>query len=122
LPPRERAPRAGGTAASFVVAEKLFARTEATRCETVVSETPRSHAEPAEVFDRIADVRQLPVEHGGQAGLVEHDVADPEVAVHERGPAHFGRALLEPPRCQTKQRVRLVSRHHVEDLPVAFDL
>ena len=31
------------------------------------AEPPRLHAQPAEILDRIAEVRELPVEHGADA-------------------------------------------------------
>ena len=51
------------------------------------AEPPRPYAQPAEVLQRVADVRDLPVEHGPQAVRTDDEVAEAEVAVHD------GRAL-----------------------------
>src|SRR5215218_5131665 len=48
------------------------------------TESPRLHAQPAEVLDRVAEVRELPVEHGSDAVRADDEVAVAEVAVHER--------------------------------------
>src|SRR5437764_9780011 len=55
---------------------------DAAEVPVVRAEAPRAHERPRHVFDRIADVRELPVEHRDE--LVGHrHVAETEVAVHE---------------------------------------
>ena len=52
----------------------------------VVAEAPGTDAEPADVLGRIAQVGELPVDHRREPGLVDDEVAEPEVAVHEPRP------------------------------------
>ena len=47
------------------------------------AEPPRPHAEPAEVLHRVAEVGELPVEDGPEPVVVDEEVAEPEVAVHD---------------------------------------
>src|SRR5439155_1219420 len=62
-----------------------------------------------EIGQRVAERRELPVEHRGDARLarVNDDVAEPEVAVHERGLVP-GRDVLGHPRDQALHRVDLL--------------
>ena len=55
------------------------ARAERLRC----AEPPGADAEPGQVLVDLADVDEFPVQHGGQTGLVDDQVAHPEIAVHE---------------------------------------
>src|SRR5215203_1873869 len=48
------------------------------------AEAPRADDRPRDVTDGIADVRELPVEHGDEAVTVYGEVADAKVAVAER--------------------------------------
>src|SRR5436190_2065170 len=47
----------------FVETQQLLARAQSSRRERIVAETPGAHAEPAEIFERVADMAKLPVEH-----------------------------------------------------------
>ena len=47
------------------------------------AEAPGPDAEPGQVLVDLADVDQLPVQHGRQPGFVDDQVAHPEVAVHQ---------------------------------------
>ena len=65
--------------------QQLLGRAESTGAPVHVAEPPRLHAEPAEVLDRVAEVREFPVEHRAQPLRSDDEVAGAEVAVHERG-------------------------------------
>ena len=45
---------------------------------------------------RIADMRQFPVEHGGEARRCRHDIAQPQIAMDQRGRCGFGQMVFEP--------------------------
>ena len=47
------------------------------------AEAPGPDAEPGQVLVHLADVHQLPVQHGREPGFVDDQVAHPEVAVHQ---------------------------------------
>lgn len=47
------------------------------------TEAPRPDTEPGEVLVDLPDVRELPVEDRGEPGVVDDQVAHPEVAVHQ---------------------------------------
>ena len=51
------------------------------RRRLVPAEPPRADERPREVLRRVGDVGELPVEHRHEPVLVDHQVADPEVAV-----------------------------------------
>src|SRR5262245_29142433 len=64
---RVRVDRVPGGA--LVGLEQLVAPPDTAAGELVVSEAPRADAQPAQILDRIADVRELPVEHGAETPL-----------------------------------------------------
>src|SRR5581483_7784845 len=66
------------TARSLVCRQKLVEGPDARDRPVVVAESPRADAEPAEVLGRIAEMRQLPVDHRREAVLVDDEVAEPE--------------------------------------------
>ena len=73
----------GTDAARLLVGvEQLVVATEAGDRRTT-AEPPCLHAQPAEVLHRIAQVRQLPVDHRPEPIGTDDDVAEAEVAVHE---------------------------------------
>src|SRR6185503_6569131 len=74
------------TAGTFVSSPQLLARTEATGRLVDRAEAPALHAHPAEILDRIAEMRALPVEDRRHAGLVGEIVARAIVAVHQPWP------------------------------------
>ena len=47
------------------------------------AEAPGPDAEPGQVLVDLADVHQFPVQHRGQPGFVDDQVAHPEIAVHQ---------------------------------------
>src|SRR5262249_32897485 len=70
----------------FVGGEKLFARADAADRLVVAAEAPGAYTQPAQILERVADVRELPVEDRAHAFGTEDDVADAIVAVHQRAP------------------------------------
>ena len=63
------------------------------------------HREIGEIGDRIAERRQLPVEHRGQRPVaVEHDIVDAIVAVDDRGPRLLGQRFAEGRRSAAPSR------------------
>ena len=51
--------------------------------EIVVAEAPGAQREPGQVLGRIAGVAELPVDHRREPVLVDDQIAEPEVPVHE---------------------------------------
>ena len=71
-------------AACLVGAEEALDAAEPACAESLWRpEPPGPYAEPRQVLVDLADVDQLPVQHGGEAGSVDDQVAHPEVAVHQ---------------------------------------
>ena len=101
--------------------EQLFGGAEAARAPVDVAEPPRLHAEPPEILDRVAEMRELPVEDGAQALGPDDEVAGAEVAVHEGGRSRrqVRGALGEPAQPELEGRVRLAE--HVDDAAVLVD-
>ena len=111
LPP-VRARRIDRTAArAFVGLPELLAAAEAAGRFVDRAEAPALHAEPAEILDRIAEMRSFPVEDRGHAALVGEIVAGAVVAVHQhRLGGGRGFAPVEPAERQFEHRLRLVER------------
>src|SRR6185436_9113111 len=74
------APAAG----RLVAREQVLAQPESAHGQVDVSEPPRVHAQPAEVFERIPAVGDLPVEHAAHAVGADHEIPVAEITVHER--------------------------------------
>src|SRR5262245_13984369 len=62
---------------------ELLAAAEAAGRLVDDAEPPTLHAEPAEILDRIAEMRAFPVEDGGDAGLVGEVVAGAIIAMDQ---------------------------------------
>src|SRR5581483_11360429 len=71
------------------------------------AEPPGTHAGEGEVANRIVEVRELPVEHAGEAVLAHDEVPDAIVAVHDDGVARRRTVLAQPPEAELDRRVRL---------------
>src|ERR1700693_4039714 len=84
-------------AGAFVGSKPRFTIGDPTRFERDVAETPGSNAGPSDVFKRIPDVRELPIEDCGQPGRADEDVTDPKIAVHERSFGFAGRFVANEP-------------------------
>src|SRR5213080_5206447 len=67
----------------------------------------RSHAEPAEVLHRVADVHHLPVDHRAQPLGAEDDVAHPVIPVYQRPAVGRREASREPAERELEGGVRL---------------
>ena len=77
-------------------------------------EAPGLHAEPAQVLHRVAHVGQLPVDDRRQARLVDDQVAEPEVPVHDGRPDRRRPVGLQPAEPQLEGGMGLADG--VEDL------
>ena len=82
----------------------------------VAVETPRPDGGPGQILVAVADVRQLPVQHGPQTRGVDQQVAEPEVAVHDHVGPRIRPVLLEPPVGPFQRRSGLPDG--VEPIPV----
>ena len=122
LPEGEVLGRDDPAAGCRVGGEQLLGRPESSGALLDVAEAPRLHAEPAEILDRVAEVRELPVEHGAHALRADDEVAVAEIAVHEGevGVGQVHRAFGEPPQAQLERGVWLAE--HVEDAAELLDL
>ena len=82
-PPMQRVAIDGAAAGAFVRGDELVDRSHAADLERR-TESPRLDAQPPEVFEGIADVYELPVDRGRQSVVVDDQIAEPQVAVHDR--------------------------------------
>ncbi len=96
-PPAQPLGLGSGSPGGLVSAEERLELAQAGDGQLVVAEAPRADRQPADVLGRVAGVTELPVDHGGQAVLVDDEVAEPEVAVHERGPLRRRRPVESQP-------------------------
>ncbi len=96
--------RASSTAAVAFV--QRGARADAAGLLRVIAEAPALRAEPAEIGMRVGPQREFPVEHGGDAGLVQHDVAGAEVVVDQHGRHRRRRGAFQVPQAPFQHRAR----------------
>ncbi|MEZ5230807.1 MAG: hypothetical protein R2710_30285, partial [Acidimicrobiales bacterium] len=95
LPPRKGITidrRAGGR---LVGGEQVFVVADSTD-GTCAAEPPCPGAQPSEVFKWVTEVSKFPVEHGRQPVRADHQVPEPEVAMHEHHSRWRRPVLLEP--------------------------
>src|SRR6202035_3783190 len=83
------------------------------------AEPPRGHAQVAEVLQRVAHVDELPIEHGGDPVLVDQEVSEAEVTVHDGLRPRLGTLALEPTQNELKRGMRDVEA--VEHLAATLD-
>src|ERR1700754_210123 len=79
-PPAERAAIDEPSARPLVRERQLLDRSQAGDL-TRATERPRAYREPREVFERIAQVRQLPVDRRDESVCVDEQVPETEVSV-----------------------------------------
>jgi hypothetical protein len=79
----------------LVAREQVFARAEPAH-GGLAAEPPGVGADPAEIPHRIADVRELPVEHCVHAVRRHHEVAVAEVVVHQLHVRGVGQVVHQP--------------------------
>src|SRR5215467_2652953 len=98
--------RIDGLAAGGLVGfEQLFARAEPANRAIEFAEAPWRRRDPGEILRRVADMSDLPVEHGTHAFAAEDDVAVAKVAMHETILGKLGgRVLLQPAKCDVEHR------------------
>src|SRR3954464_6356263 len=76
--PEFHAGRVGLAAGGFIAGEQILARTKTADRLVNLAEPPGVDADPAQILYRVAEMRELPVQHGADAVG-----ADDEVAVAE---------------------------------------
>ena len=101
LPPPDPLHRGRLAPGRLVGGEQLVQRSHTGDGEIVVAEPPRADAQPADVLGRIARMAQLPVDDRRKAGLVDDQVAEPEVAVDETSRGGGGGGLRRSQRSPT---------------------
>src|SRR5690242_5285436 len=85
-----------------------------TRAETAdrlvdLAETPRVDADPAEILHGIAEMRDLPVQHGPDAVWADDEIAVAKIAMHQRGLARWARIVIgKPAQRELEHRTRPV--------------
>src|SRR5947207_6257629 len=84
-------------ARTLVSGPQLLAAAEAAGRLVDRAEAPAFDAKPTQILDRIAKMGPLPIENGGDAGLVGEVVAGAVIAVHQHRPRCRARpAPVEP--------------------------
>src|SRR5690349_15168639 len=68
----------------LIPGEQLFSRAKAADRLVDLAEAPGVDADPAEIFHRIADMRELPVQHRAHAVRADDEVAVAEIAMYQR--------------------------------------
>src|SRR4051794_25028353 len=76
----------GPATGGFVAGEQILARTETANGFVDLAEAPGVDANPAEILHRVAEMRELPIEHGAHAIGTDDEVAMAEIAMHQ---GHF---------------------------------
>jgi len=111
LPPPKFAFLDAHTRLGFVGVEQ-FGVVAHTGNRAATTETPRANAHPPQVFGRITDMSQLPVEHGVQTLGADDDVSEPEVPVDQTPIPRCRTIGLEPTKCDFESRMRLAGLVH----------
>src|SRR5580704_6295700 len=95
----------GGAAGFFVRVKKVLAGAKPSDRFLIVAEAPGTHAHPSDVFHRIAEMRQLPIEDRSHAFGTENDIADPVIAVDERLSRSPWNAVQKPSEGEFERRM-----------------
>ena len=61
-----------------------------------ISKAPAVDASKRQVLMSVTQMRQLPIQHGGKATGVDHDVAHPKIAVKQDSVYRCGQMILQP--------------------------
>src|SRR5258708_15636418 len=85
------------TASRLVSGKQFFARSKAADGSINFSETPGIDANPPEVFHRVPDLHELPIQHRPHAVGTDDEIAVAEIAVHQRHLIGRTRAALAQP-------------------------
>ena len=109
LPPPHPGHGEGLTTRVGIGLHELGDRAEATQIATP-PEAPRGRAQPPDVLRRVADVRQLPVEHATQPVAPDQEVAHPVVTVHDRAGAARRPVGGQPAHAELEGRAHLAQR------------
>src|SRR5262245_922711 len=82
------------------------------------AEPPSAHEPEREVAHGVVEVCELPVEDADEPVLVDDEVADAVVAVHDDGLARLRAVLAEPPEPELDRRMRLADLVELVDHPL----
>src|SRR5262249_59716956 len=83
--------------------------------EVVGPEPPCAYESEREVAGGVVEMRELPVKDADQPALVDHEVADTEVAVDDDRLPRRRPALPPPPEAELDRRVRLADLVELHD-------
>ena len=61
-----------------------------------MAESPARRAQIGQILHRVAQPDKFPVQHGGEALMVDHQIAHPEIAMHQIFVAGIRCILLQP--------------------------
>src|ERR1700759_1763067 len=95
LPPADLRGVHVATADALVPAEQILVGSKPAH-RLLAAEPPRAHAQIAEVLERVAPVNELPVEHGSDAGLPDHQGPQAKIAVKPDEALRLGAIALQP--------------------------
>src|SRR5207248_1853563 len=108
LPPAHAVSLDAGPRCALIRPEKGVSVGQPTGGTVVRAEPPRPDAHPPQVLQRIAQVRELPVQDTGEAGIGLHDeIAGAVIAVYQRHPIGVRKVPAQPSQPQLQGRVRL---------------
>src|SRR2546430_9416711 len=101
--------RIDATAGCLISREQLFARTKTANRLVDLAKAPGIDADPPQIFHGVAEMRELPVQHGAHAVAADDEIAVAEIAMHERDLARGpGGVLAQPAQRQLEHRSRPV--------------
>src|SRR5258708_16079876 len=90
---------------------------DAAQAQLIDAEAPRPYQRPGDVFGRVTEVPELPVEHMAEAGRRDREVAHPQVTMEDDGLAPRGRPPSRPGEPELDRRVRIVEAVELRRAP-----
>src|SRR5438093_1596314 len=109
LPVVERGERDVPPTQRVVALEVRLDLADAAEPHLIDAEAPRPYERPGHVLGRIAEVRELPIEHVTETSLGDREVADAQVTVEHDHVASVRRPTLRPGEAELDRRVRLLA-------------
>src|SRR2546428_2974263 len=106
LPVVELGERDVPPAQRVVALEVRLSLADAAEPHLIDAEAPRPYERPGHVLGRIAEVRELPIEHVTETRLGDREVADAQVTVEHDHVASVRRPTLRPGEAELDRRVR----------------
>src|SRR5437867_5107287 len=108
LPVVERGERDVPPTQRVVALEVRLDLADAAEPHLIDAEAPRPYERPGHVLGRIAEVRELPIEHVTETRLGDREVADAQVTVEHDHVASVRHPTLRPGEAELDRRVRLL--------------